>query len=458
MRNQFPGKARPATGPTSALPAQQSTGAGPAAAPTTRRRLLTGAAAAAALPSVLGACSREGGAPAAGGFADQTLTIALVGGDQQQPPAILNGFKAKCPKLTIDPISGDWNTLLDKVNTMLAAGTPPDTWYGEDYRAPVWGSSGAIRELTSSIRRDLKESENFALTVTKDAQSRLWAVPGDLQTVALFYNTAALTEAGVPPPTPDWKLADLLTAAQKLTTTDKKQYGFMAQPSNGTSSWLLWPRLYGIGLLDDTGTKSQFNSPKMLEAYQALMSLIDRGLSAPYADQGKYPFAPSQTAEGKSVMQFQIYARLGDAAMQNFTYDTELVPAGPGGRASTVIANSWVIAKDSKVPDASWEWLRWHSNYDSQLIRGKAGTGVPMNKKAAEDATTQAPLPPKNRRAFLKTLDFATPWPINAVGRPWRDAAMAELVKGFVGQVALPAALQEAHRVTQLELDKVYKR
>jgi multiple sugar transport system substrate-binding protein len=202
---------------------------GPVARPTfdirnSRRRvlaLLAGATGVAGAGAALVACGQGdaqspagtgGTAGGASGLAGQKLAIALVGGDQQQPPAILDGFKQKYPKLTIDPISGNWNELLDKVNEMLAAGTPPDTWYGEDYRAPVWGASGAIRELTTVIRRDLKESENFSLTVTKDAQNKLWAVPGDLQTVALFYNTAALTEAGVAPPTADWKLADMLAA------------------------------------------------------------------------------------------------------------------------------------------------------------------------------------------------------------------------------------------------------
>jgi multiple sugar transport system substrate-binding protein len=81
-----------------------------------------------------------------------------------------------------------------------------------------------------------------------------------------------------------------------------------------------------------------------------------------------------------------------------------------------------------------------------------------MNKKAADDVVTTTPPPPRNRRAFLKSLDFAGTLGENAVWQEWRTAAQNELVKGFRGDVSLPNALQEAHRVTQIELDKFYKK
>jgi multiple sugar transport system substrate-binding protein len=331
-------------------------------------------------------------------------------------------------------------------------------WYGEDGRATGWGPRGWLRDLAPYAKRDLKEADYYAINAAKDAENHLWAVPGDLQVVALFYNTAALAEVGLPPPAPDWTLDKLTTAAQRLTDPAKKQFGFFAQPNYITTSWYLFPKLFGVGVLDDTGTKSQFTNPKVQQALQTLMSFLEKGLSPPYADMGKYPFAPNQTSEGRSALQFHIYARLGDAAMKDFTYDVELVPTGPGGRWTTVIANSWVIGKGSQLPDAGWEWIKWHSQTDQQVIRARSGTGLPMNKKAADEVVASAPAPPKNRRAFLKSLEFAGPLGLNAVWQEWRTAAQTELVKAFNGSTSLPNALQEAHRVVQIELDKFYKK
>ena len=423
----------------------------------TRRALLGSAL---PLTAALAACGGgQAAATKAPGDVSGKLVIALVGDVQQHPPAILDGFKAKYPKVNVETISGAWNQTLDKIAEMVAAGTPPDVWYGEDGRATGWGPRGWIRDLAPYAKKDLKEADYYGMNAAKDAENHLWAVPGDLQVVALFYNTAAFDAVGLKYPTTSWTLDDLTNAAIKLTDPAKKQFGFYAQPNYITTSWYLFPKLFGAGVLDDSLTKSQFNTPKVLQAMQALMSFLDKQLSPPYADMAKYPFAQAANSEGRSAMQFHIYARLGDQAMKDLaTYDVELVPTGPGGRWTTVIANCWVIGKTSGAGDAAWEWIKWHSQTDQQVTRAQNGTGVPMNKKAAEEVMSNAPAPPKNRRAFLKSLDFAGPLGTNAVWQEWRTAAQNELIKGFNGSVPLTNALAEAHRLTQVELDKFYKK
>ena len=321
------------------------------------------------------------------------------------------------------------------------------------------GAAGWIRDLAPYTKRDLKDADYFGLNSAKDAENHIWAVPGDLQVVALFYNTAAFDEVGLKYPTDKWTLDDLTNAAQRLTDPAKKQFGFYLQPNYITTSWYMFPKLFGAGVLDDTLTKSQFNTPKVLDAMQRLMAFQDKGFSPPYVDQAKYPFAPTTGSEGRSAMQLHIYARLGDPQMKELqTYDVELAPSGPGGRWTTVIANSWVIGKTSTVPDAGWEWIKYHSQFEQQVTRARGGTGLPMNKKAAEEVMNTAAAPPKNRRAFLKSLDFSGPLGTNAVWQEWRTAAQTELIKGFNGSVPLTNALAEAHRLTQAELDKFYKK
>ncbi len=429
------------------------------AAARTRRAILLGILATA--PAIAAACGSGPATspkPAQPGETAGKLTLALVGGEQQHPPVILDGFRTKFPKVQIETISGAWSQTLEKVAEMVAAGTPPDVWYGEDGRSTGWGPQGWIRDLAPYVKRDLKESEYYALSAAKDAEGRLWGVAGDLQVVALFYNTSALSEVGVKPPTPDWKLDDLVDSARRLTDPAKRQFGFFAQPNYITTSWYLFPKLFGTGVLDESGQKSQFNQPRVLQAYQSLMGFIDRGHAPLFVDQTKYPFAPAQGAEGRSALSFGIYGAMANPAYRDHTFDVELVPSGPATRWTTVIANVWVIGKTSSAPDPAWEWIKWHSQAEQQTTRASSGTGLPMSKKAAEDVVAQAAAPPKNRRAFLKSLDFAGSLGVNAVWQEWRTAAQNELIKAFRGEVSLPNALQETHRLVQGELDKFYKR
>ena len=317
-----------------------------------RRGLLAGIGGLAGGVSLLAAaCGGAGGgtagtAPSGAGLSGK-LTIALVGDVQQHPPAILDGFKAQYPKLQVETIAGAWNATLDKIAEMVVAGTPPDVWYGEYGRATGWGARGIIRDLAPYIKRDLKEADYFPVAVPKDPTNKQWGVAGDLQVVALFYNTAAFEEVGVKPPTPDWKLDDLVDAARRLTDPAKKQFGFYSQPNYITTSWYLFPKLFGTGVLDETLTKSQFTHPKVQEAFQALVGFADRGHAPPFVDQAKYPFAPAPNAEGRSAMSFGIYGAMAGPAYKDFTFDVELVPTGPAARWTTVIANAWVIEKNT---------------------------------------------------------------------------------------------------------------
>jgi multiple sugar transport system substrate-binding protein len=428
-----------------------------------RRGLLAGIGGLAGGVSLLAAaCGGAGGttagtAPSGGGLSGK-LTIALVGDVQQHPAAILDGFKAQHPKLQVETIAGAWNATLDKIAEMVVSGTPPDVWYGENGRATGWGPRGIIRDLAPYIKRDLKEADYFPVAVSKDPTNKQWGVAGDLQVVALFYNTAAFEEVGVKAPTPEWKLEDLVDAARRLTDPAKKQFGFYSQPSYITTSWYLFPKIFGSGVLDETLTKAQFTHPKVQEAFQALVGFADRGHAPPFVDQAKFPFAPAPNAEGRSAMSFGIYGAMAGAAYKDFTFDVEIVPTGPATRWATVIANVWVVEKNTAAGDAGWEWIKWHSLLEQQVIRAASGTGLPMQRKAADQVVSQAPAPPKNRRAFLRSLDFAGTLGENAVWQEWRTVAQDELLKAFRKEQPLVNTLQEANRLAQVELDKFYKK
>src|SRR5688500_5513244 len=161
---------------------------------TRRSALLSTTPAAVAL---LAACGTPQPTPtSAPGDMAGKVVLALVGAEQQHPPAILDGYKTKFPKLNVEVISGAWNPTLEKVAEMVAAGTPPDVWYGEDGRATGWGPRGWIRDLAPYAKQDMEEADYLGFNAAKDAENQLWAIPGDLQVAALFYNPAAFDAVG----------------------------------------------------------------------------------------------------------------------------------------------------------------------------------------------------------------------------------------------------------------------
>lgn len=136
---------------------------------TTRRAVL--ATAVRGGPPALAACG--GGrtppstAPTAPGEITGKVVFALSGAEQQHPPAILEAYQAKFPKLTVETIRGAWDPTLEKVAEMVAAATPPDLWYAEDGRATGWGPRGWIRDLAPYAKRDMKESDYLGFNASR---------------------------------------------------------------------------------------------------------------------------------------------------------------------------------------------------------------------------------------------------------------------------------------------------
>ncbi|MCA5011083.1 extracellular solute-binding protein, partial [Clostridioides difficile] len=67
--------------------------------------------------------------------------------------------------------------------------------------------------------------------------TKQYAVPKDIDTIALWYNKTMFDEAGIPYPDKDWTWDDYAEAAKKLTKADGSQYGFALRPTNDQAGW-----------------------------------------------------------------------------------------------------------------------------------------------------------------------------------------------------------------------------
>ena len=122
-----------------------------------------------------------------------------------------------------------------------------------------------------------------------------------------------------------------------------------------------------------------------------------------------------------------------------------------------MINNAWVIGRQSTAADAAWEWIKWHSLLDQQVLRASSGTGLPMRQ--GRRAGGQPGPGPAREPARLP----AQPGVRRDAGGErrvagWRTVAQDELLKAFRKEVPLVNALQEANRLAQAELDKFYKK
>ena len=82
----------------------------------------------------------------------------------------------------------------------------------------------------NSIKEDIKEMYQW--------DGKTYAVPKDIDTIAMWYNKDMFDEAGIDYPDGSWTWDEFYDIAEKLTKEDGSQYGFAANPSNEQDTWM----------------------------------------------------------------------------------------------------------------------------------------------------------------------------------------------------------------------------
>src|SRR5690606_35049555 len=138
-----------------------------------------------------------------------------------------------------------------------------------------------------------------------------------------------------------WDTARLIDAARKLMRSDglvTERWGFNMQPEYITAGWMLWIKLLGGRVLDETRTRSRLADDATVNALRAMGEMIHESRITPSPSDEAFPpwAAPAGFQLGPTSMMFNIYSwnkYLTANGMDE--YDVAVVPASPEGRPLT---------------------------------------------------------------------------------------------------------------------------
>ena len=119
-----------------------------------------------------------------------------------------------------------------------------------------------------------KYPEDIAELYTYDGKN--FAIPKDVDTIALWYNKTLFDQAGLEYPTADWTWDDLYEAAKALTKDGV--YGFACSATNNQAGY--YNLIYDKGgyVINDDKTASGYDDPKTIEALQYFEKMIQEGI------------------------------------------------------------------------------------------------------------------------------------------------------------------------------------
>jgi multiple sugar transport system substrate-binding protein len=340
---------------------------------------------------VLAGCGRTDG-PGAGAEAGSAIddspatgevTIWAMGNEGEVLGELATQFEEENPDVTITVTAVPWESAHDRIATSIAGGETPDismlgtTWVGE------FAATGALEPTPEGVVDEGDFFEGSQETAVVDGVA--YGVPWYVDTRVLYYRTDLAEAAGVEAPT-TWE--EYKTFAQALK--DGGATSGVSLPPGGFDSWqyvapLVWQA--GGDILNEDGTEFTFDTPEWKEAFEFYRSFFDEGISEPVRLEGgeiEQEFIDGTVGSFFSgPFHVSLLREQGGPEFED-KFAVAMVP-GAESRTSFTGGGNLAVFGDSENRDASWKFVRWLSQPETQLAWYDISTDLPSVEAAFED-------------------------------------------------------------------------
>jgi multiple sugar transport system substrate-binding protein len=338
-----------------------------------------------------------------------------------------------------EPVPGQY---YPKILTMLVAGTAPDVFYLDIAYFQPFLAKNILRPLDLYLTRSAVRAEQFlpSLWAAFTHEGRVYGIPKDFNTLALFYNKDMFDGRQVPYPDARWNLDTFRTVARQLTEApDGRQYGFVLTHDD-IDRYLPIARMFGARLFDEAG-RCVIDSPQARQAmdYYAGLGLVDKSAIPPSE------FGTTKTYDvfgrGLAAMVFEgswliPYLR---QFFPGVRYGIAALPAGPAGRSNFLFTVAYVIPRTSRQPDAAWTLIEFLT---SETVQERITFAVPSRRMASERYVQTHP----EYRPILDAAAYARPYEFGPKGDRVRERLGAMVQEVFLRTKPVPQALADAAR------------
>ena len=394
------------------------------------RRLRIVAAAAAGLALLVAACggsttttaapgatpapASSGQASAGTGYSGPPVTIEYaIWGDPAEinsQKAIVEGFTAANPNITVNVTVADWDAYWDKLQTGLAGGAAPDVFAMDGPLGPDYQGRDVLLDLTPYIQGegyDLGQLDDNAVKDFTTKDGVVFGLPRDLNVIALFYNKDMFDAAGIPYPDDTWTWDKLAEVAKQLTVDTNgdgtiDQWGLYTETTDMENAWSEFVWQAGGDILTADGTKSALDRPESAAGIQRLSDLIWKDKVIP--DPALFAETGDAFEQGVAAMEINGSWLVPTHEAAGINLGIAPLPAGPAGKATSVNPTGAVVYAGTKAPEASWLLAKYLASPAAQEKIMALKASVPVNK---EILSTTYPSSFDGAQVFADSLAFA---------------------------------------------------
>jgi multiple sugar transport system substrate-binding protein len=327
------------------------------------------------------------------------------GGQREADERAVAAFNAAHPDINVTAEFVDYANFDSKLNTLIAAGSPPDVSFLQEYQVNEWGAKGTIEDLTSYFKAEGSklDPKAFVPGALFQSQGKIWGATPGVEVILLYFNKDTFKKAGVALPSQDplhpWTWKQFVAAAKKLTVDsngrhpDEAGFDVNSVKTYGTTaptSWLyMMPFLYSNGGSYATadGKKSALGTPQSIEVVQSIANLMLKDKVAPTpAMQKGIPSEVQGLINGQLAMFISGQWSVSAFAEEKY-FDYGIAPIPMFKKAVNISWGSGVVvySKGNNKKQA-WEFVKSYIDPQAGIQLSIDGSWMPNQKAWYTDA------------------------------------------------------------------------
>jgi multiple sugar transport system substrate-binding protein len=317
-----------------------------------------------------------------------TLDLWIFEGEEQLLPALEEAFESEHPNINLEVTLIPEDQYVVKIDTALAAGSPPDIGFLYEQR---WVKTGNILPLGETIAANNIDTGEFNQAVMEGwcfAEGEVYCLGSYTGATVLLYNTALFDAAGVPYPSTTEPMtideyADLVkqlgTPSDDITA---RVWGGTAEPPH----WWMDSR----NLFSDDGREvaGYVNDEATKHAYEVVADLVIDG----YAPSGSImqtlgtEGSEDLFQQGKLAMTIGSSAELQALEAAGIDFGVAPIPVEKAGDPpfASVWTDGFAVFSGSDNPDEAREFLAFLGT-EGQRLRVVVTGEPPLSAAAAEE-------------------------------------------------------------------------
>ncbi len=342
-----------------------------------------------------------------------SLLTGFTGPDEPAYQALVERFNASHPRIQVTMDVQPWDAIGQKLPAEWATGQGPDLATPNFDPGVIFNyiKTNSVLPLDSGVGTgDAKiNASSFPDSVTKafTADGHLYAVPANLASVALYYNKAMFSAAGIaaPPKTAD----EFVTDVKSLTVggASPAQYGISLADHQTIQMWPILQWMNG-GDIVGRGGCAMVDAAPSVQALKSWAALVMNDHVSPVGQTG----ADADTLFSAKKAAMELNGPWAADGFRKAGIDVGIapVPVGPAGPVTVASTVPLMVAKNTKHQAEALEFLSWWTGKTAQTAFSQQ-SGFPPSRT---DVTVTDPavavfaqgLP--NARLYLSGLTAST--------------------------------------------------